>query len=52
MAAGDVTVEIVDANTADVDTAVTALRVTANDKWAITSFGNGLQIMILHVEEA
>ena len=53
MAAGDVVCQIVDATTAAVDTAVTALRVTANDKWAMCSLGlqNEL-IMIVHIEEA
>jgi len=52
MAAGAVTVQIVNPNTTDVDTAVTALRVTANDKWGFVPLSNGQKIMIIHVEEA
>jgi len=52
MAAGAVTVEIVDPTTSAVDTAVTALRVTANDKWGFVTIANGLQVMIIHIEEA
>jgi len=54
MAAGDVTVEIhtIADGTAAIDTAVTNLRVTANDKWLLTSLSNGLEIMIVHIEEA
>ena len=52
MAAGTVTVEITAANTADVDTAVTAMRVTANDKWGFIPIAGGQQVMIIHIEEA
>ena len=52
MAAGDVDVEIVDANTTAIDTAVTAMRHTANDKWLMCSTANGLQVIIVNVEEA
>jgi len=52
MVAGTVTVEIVAAVAATVDTRVTALRVTANDKWAFVPLANGQQIMIIHIEEA
>lgn len=53
MAAGDVTVQIVEnATAAAVDTAVTALRVSANDKWMMTSINNEQDIMIVHVEES
>ena len=54
MAAGDVTVQLhnlVD-GTAAIDSAVTALRVTANDKWLMTSVANGLSVMVVHIEEA
>tara|TARA_Y100000310_G_scaffold344277_1_gene456165 strand:- start:556 stop:714 length:159 start_codon:yes stop_codon:yes gene_type:complete len=52
MAAGDVDVQIVEATTAAVDTAVTAMRTTANDKWMAVSLANGQQVMIINVEEA
>lgn len=52
MAAGDVDVQIVNADTAAVDTAVTAMRTTANDKWLMCSVANGLQVMIVNIEEA
>ena len=52
MAAGDVDVQIVAATTAAVDTAVTAMRTTANDKWLMCSIANGQQIMIVNIEEA
>ena len=40
MAQGDVDVQIVDATASAVDTAVTAMRTTANDKWLMTKIGN------------
>jgi hypothetical protein len=52
MAAGDVTVEIVAVDTTAIDTAVTNMRVTANDKWLMTNIANGQQVLIVHVEEA
>ena len=52
MAAGDVDVQIVDATTAAVDTAVTAMRTTANDKWLMCSVQNGTKVLIVNVEEA
>jgi len=52
MAAGDVDVQIVDADTTLIDTAVTAMRTTANDKWMMASTANGLQVIIVNVEEA
>ena len=52
MAQGDVTVQIVDANATAIDTAVTGMRVTANDKWLMTNISNGLQVVIVNVEEA
>lgn len=52
MAAGAVTAQIVNAIAADVDTAVTAMRVTANDKWMMCSIVNGMQVLIVHIEEA
>lgn len=51
MAAGNVTVEIVAAVAATVDTRVTALRVNANSKFYFVSLANGQQIMIIHIEE-
>jgi len=52
MAAGTVTVQIVAPDTAAIDTAVTTLRVTANDKWLMCSIANGQQVLIVHIEEA
>jgi len=52
MVAGDVAVLILPAVTADVDTAVTNARVTANDKFYFVSLANGQQIMFIHIEEA
>ncbi len=53
MAQGDVTVQVIeDATTSAVDTAVTNLRVTANDIWQIFSINNGQDVMIVHIEEA
>lgn len=52
MAAGDVTVQIVDMSTTAIDTAITNMRVTANDKWLMCSSSNGMQVVIAHVEEA
>lgn len=53
MAAGAVTVQIIDAVAATIDTAVTALRKTANDKWLMSSIGpNNEQVLIVHIEEA
>ena len=52
MAAGDVQVEIVNANAAAIDTAITAMRTSANDKWLMTNLANGLQVVIVNVEEA
>lgn len=52
MAAGDVDVEIVNANTTDIDTAVTAMRTTANDNWMMCSLAGGQQVVIINVEEA
>ena len=51
MGQGDVDVQIVDANTAAINTAVTAMRTTANDKWLMTSLANGLQVVIVNIEE-
>ena len=51
MAQGDVTVEIVAAVAATVDTRVTAIRVTANDKWGFVPIAGGQQVMIIHIEE-
>jgi hypothetical protein len=53
MAQGDVDVQIVDATTAAVDTAVTAMRTTANDKWLMCSIGlQNEQVLIVNIEEA
>lgn len=52
MAVGDVTVNIIPApySATTIDTAVTAMRVSANDKWLMTSSAD--QIVIVHIEEA
>lgn len=52
MAAGDVTVQLLAVDTSAIDTAVTAMRVSANDKWLMTSVADGRQVMIVHIEEA
>jgi len=53
MAAGDVTVQIVENATASsVDTAITAMRNGANDKWLMTSINNGQDVLIVNIEEA
>lgn len=52
MAAGDVTVQIIDTpfTEASIDTVITAMRNTANDKWLMTSTDN--QIVVVNIEEA
>jgi hypothetical protein len=53
MVAGTVTVQIVNADTTAIDTAVTTLRVTANDKWLCTAIGpENQQVVLIHIEEA
>ena len=52
MVAGDVICQIVNMSGALIDAAVTALRVTANDKWAMCDISNGQQVAIIHIEEA
>ena len=52
MAAGDVTVQIVAAQAAAIDTAITAMRVNANSKYLMCSTANGMQVVIVHIEEA
>ena len=52
MAVGDVDVQVVNPIPADVDTAVTAMRTTANDKWLMCSIHNGTKILIVNIEEA
>ena len=50
MAAGDPTVVVVnDATPSKVNTQLTNLRVTANDKWNIFSMGSS--VWIVHIEE-
>jgi len=52
MAQGDAKAQIIENATAsDVQTAVGNLRVTANDKWMITSLNNGQDVLIVHIEE-
>jgi len=52
MAQGDVTVSIIAVpfTESQIDAALTAMRVSANDKWMMTSCKD--QIVIAHVEEA
>ena len=52
MGAGQVDVQILSPNITTISGAIAALRVTANDKWMITSLANGQQILLAHVEEA
>lgn len=53
MAAGDVTVTIIGAgDTSAIDSWVTSARASANDHWLITSVANGLQVLIIHIEES
>jgi len=53
MAAGDVTVQLVeDATTTSVDTAITAMRNGANDKWLMTDLNGGQDVLIVNIEEA
>jgi len=51
MPAGDVQVQIVDADAALIDTAITNMRVGANDKWLMCSSANGMQVIIVNIEE-
>jgi hypothetical protein len=54
MGAGDVHVSVTTTNTTDIDTALTALRVTAgaNGKYLMTSIQNGSAILLVAIEEA
>ena len=52
MGAGAVECRLVNANTVAIAAAVTAMRTTANDKWLMCSTANGLQVIIVNVEEA
>lgn len=52
MVAGDVTVQLIeDATTTTVDTAVTAMRNGANDKWLMTTINNN-DVLVVNIEEA
>lgn len=51
MVQGDVDVQIVKANATAIDTAITAMRTTANDKWLMCSMANGLEVMVVNIEE-
>ena len=45
--------QIVEATTSAVDTAITAMRNTANDKWLMTAVGlQGEKVLIVNIEEA
>lgn len=52
MAAGDVLVQICNPDVNTISGVIAAMRVTANDKWLMTSLCNGLQVLIAHIEEA
>ena len=53
MTAGDVTVQVIENwTTALIDTAMTSLRASANDKWMIQGVANGKNMLIVHIEEA
>ena len=52
MAAGDVQVQIVDVDVTLIDTAVTAMRTGANDKWLMCSTADGKQVVIVNIEES
>lgn len=54
MAAGDVEIRIVDSIAATIDTALTAMRLTAgaNGKYGMTSIANGQQVVIWAITEA
>jgi|TARA_Y100000296_G_scaffold75314_1_gene94808 hypothetical protein len=52
MAQGDVTVQLLAVDTTAIDNAVTAARVSANDHWLLTSVSDGLQVLLVHIEEA
>ena len=52
MVAGDVSVEILNPIIADIDSAVSAAVVTANDKYFFIPLAGGQQIMFIHIEEA
>ena len=54
MAAGDVEVQVVDATTTAVDTALTAMRIRAgaNGKYGLTSIMNGQKVLIWAITEA
>jgi peptidyl-tRNA hydrolase len=52
MTAGDVTVELVEnVTTASLNTAITAMRNGASDKWLMTSINNGQDIIVVNIEE-
>ena len=52
MAAGDVNVQVLNADAVTISAAVDALRVTANDKWLLTDTGAKKQVILVHIEEA
>ena len=53
MVAGNVTVQLVEnVTTTSLDTAITAMRNTANDKWLMTSINNGQDVLVVNIEEA
>lgn len=54
MAAGDVTVEVINATTAALDTSLTTIRAAcgANGKYGVCSINNGLSLIVWGIEEA
>lgn len=54
MAAGDVAIQVVEATTSAVDTALTAMRLTAgaNGKYGMVSLYNGTKVLIWAITEA
>ena len=52
MAAGECTTQILDISGAAIETAIEALRVTANDKFYTVGLSNGQQVAVVHIEEA
>ena len=52
MAAGDVKSGIFAIDEATISGGIAAMRTGANDKWLMCTIGNGLQVLVINVEEA
>ena len=53
MAVGDVNVQLVEnVTTTSLAAVITAMRVTANDEWLMTSINNGQDVLVVNIEEA